>query len=607
MKRKSLAVLTLALVACAAPVSVRPADPRDVYRTINAYALNEEAMSSDAAVTLARADLVETFDREPVAALRKLHELSLEGDRRERLYALAELSYLAAERTGDRSLFVASAVYAHLFLFGGGPEPLPGPFRRRFRRACDVNGVALARAFSDSDGEFVPQAGRVELPVGSIEIDVPRLPMHVQGFAYDDLRPAAELELTGFRTRAVRSGVGAPLVARRKDGTMRAERRAHLASGSALAVTAFLQVEGEVEDAGKDGLKGRVEFFRPNGARDVQVRGTTVPIEFDVTAPLAIELDEKKPWEKEVSAFLDTDGTDVESAVTMTEPYEPGRIPVVLVHGTASSPARWAELLNEMHDDGYLAANCQFWIYEYGSGQPILVSAAGLRRGIERVVKDVDPEGKDAALRQMVVIGHSQGGLLTRLMGTASGDHFWKTVSDKPFDDVDLTDSARRYIRPVFFFEPSPYVQRLIFVATPHRGSHVAGNWIGKLGASLVSVPSAVARGAGRLARAAVGAGGINLQNFSTAVADMNPESSFIATLGDTLPSITIPMHSVVAIDGGGGIAEGDDGVVLAKSAHLEEARSEVIVHNDHSCQGHPGTVAEIRRVLHVHLKACGR
>jgi pimeloyl-ACP methyl ester carboxylesterase len=226
---------------------------------------------------------------------------------------------------------------------------------------------------------------------------------------------------------------------------------------------------------------------------------------------------------------------------------------------------------------------------------------------IERVVKDVDPEGKDAALRQMVVVGHSQGGLLTRLTATSSGDRFWRTVSEGAFDDLELTDSARKFVRPVFYFEPSPYVQRLVFVATPHKGSHVAGNWIGKIGASLVSVPSSVVKGAGRLAKAAVGAGGFSLENFSTAVDDMSPGSPFLQALDDTLPSIHVPMHSIVAVDGDGPLEEGDDGVVLYTSAHLPQAVSEVVVPNDHSCQGHARTVAEIRRIVHEHLKACGR
>ena len=105
----------------------------------------------------------------------------------------------------------------------------------------------------------------------------------------------------------------------------------------------------------------------------------------------------------------------------------------------------------------------------------------------------------------MVVIGHSQGGLLTRLVVTESGDRFWNTVSDRPFDEFDFTDSERKFVGPVFFFDPSPYVTREIFVATPHAGSYVAGNWIGKIGASLVSAPKAVVKGAGRLARRAVG------------------------------------------------------------------------------------------------------
>ncbi len=601
------ALLLVVAAGCAAPVEVVAADTRDVYAQLTSFALNADAPSDDALVTLRRADLERTWEEHPVEALRTLHTLALTGDRRERLYALAELSYVAAERGGDRDLFVASSVYAHLFLFGGGPEPLPGPYRRRFRRACDLYGVALARAFTNADGTFSVSSCDVTLPVGRVHVAAPELPLVVDGFSYGELRPAIAMGVHGFRARAVRSGLGAPLVARRAEAELRVERRAHLAPNSALALTALLRVDGELEDAA-GGLAARVEYHEPDGERDVEIAGQTVPVEFDVTAPLAFELNENRPWENEFGSFLDKDTSGVRNSVQLTEPYRRGRVPVLFVHGTASSPARWAEILNELHDDGTIAANCQFWIATYGSGAPILASAAGVRANLERVVSDLDPEGTDEALRQMVVIGHSQGGLLTRLLATESGDRFWHTLSDVAPDELELSDSERRYVQRLFFFEPSERVARVVYLATPHRGSHVAGSWIGRLGASLVAAPKAVVRGAGRLARRALGAGSdVRLDNFSTAVDDMSPGSAFLEALDASPLAARVVEHSIVAVDDDVPLAEGDDGVVDYLSAHRASAVSEVVVRSSHSCQQHPGTVAEIRRILRAHLRSLGR
>ncbi len=602
--------IALATTSCAAPVvDVHQADVRDVYRDVTAYALNSDRVSDDTVVALRRADLEQTFADDPLRALRELHEQASGVDRRARLFALSELCYVTAEETDDRDLFFASAAYAYLFLFGEAETPLPGPFRRRFRRACDLYGVAVALAFTDADGEFAPTSRVVAFPVGGVEIVVPELPLRFSGFAYGDLRPAIEMDVQGFRARDIRSGIGAPLVALRRAGSLRKERRSHIAPNSALAVTALVRFEGQLEDISAGTMRARMDFFEPDGVRDVEIAGRTIPVEFDVTAPLAWELAESKEWDNEIAAFLDTDEAGVRNAVLLTEPYQKGRIPILFVHGTASSPSRWAEILNELHDDGYIAGSCQFWIYQYGSGAPILASTAGLCTGLDRVMRDIDPKGEDAALRQLVVIGHSQGGLLTRLLVSESEDRFWNTVADRPIADLELSDSERRYAETLFFFQPSPYPTRVVFLATPHQGSHIAGSWIGALGASLVSVPKNVVRGAGRLAKRALGRGAtINLENFSTAVDDMKPGSAFLDALNASPMSSTVRAHSIVAVEDDGPLADGDDGVVLYTSAHLPpESATEVVVRSGHSCQQHPGTVAEIRRILREHLKALGR
>ncbi|MCG3135548.1 MAG: hypothetical protein HMLKMBBP_03255 [Planctomycetes bacterium] len=620
LRRASAALLlafALAAPSCASPLSVEPAPARAVYARFTDHAVLTNELSDDSRVTLERAGLDDDWAADPAAAMKELHALALQGDFRERLAALAEAGYLLGERTGDRSWFAASACYAHLFLFGDGPEDRPGPFRRRFRRAADIYNVSLALAFTDpaDGGQFVPPSGRVALPTGAIDIAPPRLPLQVAGFAYEQMRPAITMGISGFRSRDVSSGVGAPLVAMRVPKEGLAERKAHLAPTSALAVSAYLRVEGTLEEMGAGGLRGSFEFLRPTEKRRVRIGKDEVPVEFDTTAALAWELNETRPWEKEIGAFLDTDEAEVDNRVYLTKPYERGKVPIVFVHGTASSPARWAEILNELHSDGRIHANCQFWIYQYGSGAPILVSAAGLRAALARVVRDVDPDGEDEALRSMVVVGHSQGGLLTRLQATASGERFWSYMSDQPFADLGLSDSERRYMGPVFFFEPNPYVKRVVFLATPHQGSYVAGNWIGKIGASLVSLPRRVTRGAGRLAKRALGAGtGLRLENLSNAVDDMDPESPFVDALRGAERAKGVPFHSIVAVDGaaamrasGEGFDEGDDGVVAFPSAHLDDAASEVVVDSAHSCQSHAATVAEIRRIVRLHLDALGR
>jgi len=159
---------------------------------------------------------------------------------------------------------------------------------------------------------------------------------------------------------------------------------------------------------------------------------------------------------------------------------------------------------------------------------------------------------------------------------------------------------------PVFHFEPSPYVERAVFVATPHRGSYVAGNVLGKIGSALVSVPKAVAKGTRRITRGLFRAGDKpNLEAHSTAVDDMAPGSAFLEALYASPIAEGVAFHSIIAVaDPEVPLEEADDGVVQYVSAHLPGTSSEVLVASDHSCQGNARTVAEIRRILHEHLSA---
>jgi hypothetical protein len=147
-------------------------------------------------------------------------------------------------------------------------------------------------------------------------------------------------------------------------------------------------------------------------------------------------------------------------------------------------------------------------------------------------------------------------------------------------------------------------VTRAVFVATPQRGSYVAGNWLGAIGSWLVSVPKAVASGAEKLTHLALGGAAIDADKFSTAVDDMAPGSSFLTALDASPMSPDVPVHSIVAVDAEGPLDECDDGVVMYSAAHLASAKSEVVVRSPHSCQGHPAVVAEIRRILREHLAA---
>ena len=210
---------------------------------------------------------------------------------------------------------------------------------------------------------------------------------------------------------------------------------------------------------------------------------------------LAYTLEGSRVYDIELKGLLSgdyqllADKTRMQDGLFFMAPYRPGRIPVVLVHGTASSPARWAEMLNELQNDPHLWGRYQFWLYTYNTGNPIVYSGGILTEGLNRAVAELDPEGKDPALRKMVVIGHSQGGLLTKLTAIDSGTRFWDNGFAVPLDKLEASTETKEILKRSMFYTPLPSVKRLVFIATPHQGSFVAGGWIGRLTGKLISLP----------------------------------------------------------------------------------------------------------------------
>ena len=147
-------------------------------------------------------------------------------------------------------------------------------------------------------------------------------------------------------------------------------------------------------------------------------------------------------------------------------------------------------MINELGNDRRIGPRVQFWLFMYDTGNPIGYSAMLLRESLKDLVQGLDPDDKDPALRDMVVIGHSQGGLLTKMTAIDTGDRVWRMVSDEPLESLDVDAEQRETIRKIAFIKPVPSVKRVIFLSTPHRGSYIAGNWLAHQAARLIDLPA---------------------------------------------------------------------------------------------------------------------
>ncbi|MGH7152477.1 MAG: esterase/lipase family protein [Acetobacteraceae bacterium] len=260
-------------------------------------------------------------------------------------------------------------------------------------------------------------------------------------------------------------------------------------------------------------------------------------------------------------------------------------------------------MINDLQSDPVIRERYQFWSFSYASGSPTAFSALQLRTAIEDAVHKLDPQGNDPALRRMVLIGHSQGGLIAKLLVIDSGSRLWDALSREPLDRLRISAGTRELLHRALFVTPVPEVRRVIFIATPQRGSFVAGSTIGRLLASFVTPPSHLTTALRDVTEDNPNALKVHpgpLQFGS--VSFMTPGSPFSTALAAIPISPDIAANSIIAVQGSGPIQSGNDGVVTYQSAHLDEVESELVVRSGHSVQGDPQTVAEVRRILLLHL-----
>ena len=593
------------------PIGADRTSTASVYRQTHDNPIGYGGISRETQQILHRFEQTEEFGETPDASLAVLRRKAVETRERGLLYALAELSYLEGDRVSKsvkawdprdaRDYYLASAVYAWMFLFGDAEGPVPSAYDQRFRTACDLYnfglGLALtARGGSEDAVKLVDQAR--PSPVGNIDIKFDASHFQYPMEKFDRFLVADQFVVRGLSMRNRQSGLGTPLMATTKPDNLNKLARS-------IPATVVLRVEGGITNLAADRLPATLELYSPFDDTEFQVGERKVPLQTDTTITLAYALNQSSIWKLGRAQFLSGE-EKISTGVYLPEPYRAGRIPVVFVHGTFSSPIYWAEMANSLAADPELRRRCQFWYFIYNSGNPTLYSAERLRESLRAKIKEVDPNADDHALKHMVVIGHSQGGLLTKLTATDTGDKLLEALlKTNAVGKLQMPPAKEQELRKYLCIDPLPFVTRVIFISTPHRGSYGSTGLARKLTRKLVSLPGQVMKATTDFAGLTEGLDlPAELRGTPTSVDSMSPNNPLLLTLADIPLAPGIKGNSIVAVKGEGDYREGKDGLVKYSSAHVDYAESELIVRGPHSCQDMPPSIEEVRRVLHEHLNA---
>jgi pimeloyl-ACP methyl ester carboxylesterase len=282
------------------------------------------------------------------------------------------------------------------------------------------------------------------------------------------------------------------------------------------------------------------------------------------------------------------------------QPYDPDRIPLVFVHGLFSTPFTWVQTINGLQADPEIRKHYQFWVFAYPTGYPILYSALRLRQDLAKV-DQAYPNHKP-----YVMVGHSMGGMLTHDQVITVTQAMWEKALGDTARNIFSQNSRDSLVVRATTFHANPRIKRVVFICTPHRGSNMASGGLGKFAISLINLPGQLTS---IMKDALSGADLVRLtgsaKRLPNSVWGLRPSNPALPILNSA--QISVPYHSIIGDRGKGNCPNCSDGVVAYWSSHLDGAKSELIVPGPHGSCELPQTIAELDRILRLHLGANSR
>ena len=589
---------------------------------LNLWSKQGPTVTERTEMLLRRYDLLELYKREPEVCLERLQQLAESEQGGEKIYAVSELAYILgkrAEKAGDNSksldMYGISGSNAYIYLFSPQIDAQRNPYDPQFRGACDLYNAALEASLRlvAKHGTLRPGASyQIHIGDKTCEIAVTsRGKWRDEDF--DHVEFCSDFQVKGLDTSNVTYGIGVPLIAVRRKQSDTNLLEDHYPEGLSFPITALLRVAAPPLSGGSASDFRHhcvLEFHDPMECTDIRMVNRLVPLQTDLSTPLAYFLDNPdfRKDTNSTSGLINPNETQHLRGIYMLEPYDPARIPVLMVHGLWSSPMTWMPMFNDLRSFQELRRNYQFWFYHYPTGQPFWVSATQLRADLAALRKELDATQPSPALDQMVVVGHSMGGLVSRLQTLESGDEFWRILSDKNFAEVQGKDEEIAKLRAALFFQPNQSIRKVVTIGTPHRGSDYANDYTSWLSRRIIKLPTTLKDTGNSLARQNPDLfRDTNLLKTNTSIDSLSPKSPIFPAMLRAPRAPWVHYHNIIGVVPDSGffnhLSRGGDGVVSFESAHMDDVDSEIMVESQHQdIHRTPRAILEVRRILLEHL-----
>lgn len=288
------------------------------------------------------------------------------------------------------------------------------------------------------------------------------------------------------------------------------------------------------------------------------------------------------------------------NGIYLMEPYDPDRIPLLMLHGLRSNPSIWRPLTLAVMSDPVMHRRFQVWHAFYPTGTPPFYAASKARERLRLVLDQFDPAGTDLARRHVALVGHSMGGIMSRALVTEDRGALWDAAFTVPPADLPVSPMRQRDFQEILTLGHERQIGFVGFLNTPHRGSGTADGILGRLADSMIMLPATFMNiftedpdylpYTTPEMRAFVQEGG------PTSVEALSPGHPLLRRMADLPIAPGVTVVSVIGVRKGPACAatpgcEATDGVVSYQSARLAQGK-ELVIRSGHDGYDKPEAIA---------------
>ncbi len=601
---------------------------------INRFIRSPREPSERTKLLLRQYDLLDQYEKDPDGVLSYFQGAGLSVPTIEEVHGVAEIAEIQADWAmtigqTDRAvgLYSTAVLHACQFLFDSNHDTNRNAYDPQFRSICDIYNRSLEGLLRQlcASGQLNPgEMVEIGNTHQKLEFQV-QIEGRWRNQPFERFELVNDYEASGIANQFHTYGLGVPLIAvREKQPETVSSHEKYYPPDLTVALTAFMHLLPDEMDSFHSKRVNRepkskvrravLTLYDPLEQTEVVTESKVVPLESNITTPLAFALRDRL-FNKSVFAtasLLDAEFAPEFYKMFMLEPYDPDKIPVVMVHGLWSSLVTWVHMYNDLRADPNIQSNYQFWFYSYPTGQPFWVSAQQLRRELKNIRQELDPQSESEAFDQMVLVGHSMGGLMSLMQATESEGNFWKEISDDPIESFAGEPETLELLKETFYFQANPSIERIITIATPLNGSEFANGATRWVSQRLFNLPSAVTQDFQDVAK--LNKDKLNkssLLSRMTSIDSLATNNPMFEALARSEISPAVKIHNIIGRHRhklmqhvvNSDSESSSDGVVSFASANNEQARSQVFVDAEHSeIHQEPSSIHEVHRVLLEHL-----